>query len=132
MALDVRAVEAIPGRWHGLVVYVNDETYPENGVFWTRARNRGDIVVLPGGASEIVLTLHVGPIRGRVLATAGNRTLDTDMGPNETRTVSVAVPPGREAVPISVQAPDYFRPAQVEAASTDMRALGCQVRIGLQ
>jgi hypothetical protein len=126
------AVEALAGRWPGLLAYANDETYPENGVFWTRATSRGDVVVFPAGATAIALILHVGPIRGRVRLRAAGRDLDTDMEPNDTRRVVIAVPSGREFVPVSVQAPGAFRPAEVEPGSTDTRLLGCQVRVELQ
>jgi hypothetical protein len=127
-----RAIEAISGRPNAYIVYVNDETYPEGGVFWTRAANRGEVLVAPAGASQIVLTLHVGPISGVVGLTVAGRNLDTPMGPNETRQVSIDVPAGAGLVPISTQAPAWFRPASVDAKSTDTRALGCQVRVELR
>jgi hypothetical protein len=46
--------------------------------------------------------------------------------------VSFDLPPGKKLVPVRVQSTVMFRPAEVEAASTDMRGLGCQVRIGFE
>jgi hypothetical protein len=128
-----RAIEAIAGRPGASIVYADDETYPEGGVFWTRAANRGEVVVVPAGASQLVLTLHVGPIgRGFVRLTVAERALDVDMGPDETRQVIVDVPAGAALVPLAVQAPGFFRPASVDQKSTDTRALGAQVRIELR
>ena len=128
-----RAIEAINGRPGAYLVYANDESYPEGGVFWTRAANRGEVVVAPAGASQLVLTLHVGPIdQGVVSLTVAGRNLDAVMGPDETRQVVVDVPAGAELVPIAVQAPGFFRPASVDPKSTDTRALGAQVRVELR
>jgi hypothetical protein len=127
-----RAIEAISGHPGAYIVYVDDETYPEGGVYWTRAANRGEVLVATAGASQIVLTLHVGPVGGMVGLTVAGRDIETPMGPNETRQVSVDVPAGAGLVPISTQAPAWFRPASVDPKSTDTRALGCQVRIELR
>jgi hypothetical protein len=128
-----RAVEAVDGHADGYIVYVNDETYPEGGVFWTRAGNRADVLVAPAGSSQIVLTLHVGPIAaGTVRLEVAGQSLDTPMAPDETRDVAIPVPPNMSLVPISIQAPGWFRPASVDPRSTDTRALGCQVRVSLR
>jgi len=128
--LQPRAIEAIEGHPGAAIVYADDETYPEGGVFWTRAANRGEVVAVPAGASQLVLTLHVGPIgRGIVALTVAGRNLDAEMGPDETRQVVVDVPPGAALVPIAARAPGFFRPASVDPKSTDTRALGVQVRV---
>jgi hypothetical protein len=125
-----RAMEAFEGRPGAYIVYADEETYPEGGIFWTRAANRGEIVVVPAGASQLVLTLHVGPIaQGIVSLTVAGRNFDAVMGPDETRQVVVDVPAGAALVPIAVQAPGFFRPATVDPTSTDTRALGVQVRV---
>ncbi len=127
-----RAVEAIASRPNAYIVYVDDESYPEGGVFWTRADNRAQILVAPAGASEIVLTLHVGPIHGTVSLTVDGQTRDVMLGPDETRQVSVSVREGAALVPILIRAPGWFRPATVDPKSADTRALGCQVRVDLR
>ena len=113
-------------------MYTDDNTYPEGGVFWTRRTARGTVSVLPAGAAVIVLTLHVGPNGGLVRLEVGGERMDTMLGPNETRRLSIAVPKGAVSVPISVQAPGSFLPIDVEPGSRDMRSLGCQVRVELQ
>jgi hypothetical protein len=129
---EARAVEAIEGRENAYIVYVNSETYPEGGVFWTRAANRGEVLVSPAGASDIVLTLYVGPTAGTVHLDVGGQSLDVAMRADEIREVSVPVSAGASLVPVSVQASAWFRPAAVDPRSSDTRALGCQVRIGLR
>jgi hypothetical protein len=128
----IRAVEAVEDRPNAYILYMNEETYPEGGVFWTRAGNRGDVLVAPAGASEILLTLHVGPTAGTVKVSVAGRNLDVEMSANETREVKAPVPAGARLVSINVQAPGWFRPAQADPKSTDTRSLGCQVRINLR
>ncbi|MEO8260272.1 MAG: hypothetical protein ABI868_23195 [Acidobacteriota bacterium] len=128
-----RAIESIAGHPGGALVYADDQAYPEGGVFWTRAANRAEVAAVPAGASQLVLTVHVGPIaRGVVILTVNGRNLDVEMGPDETRQVVVDVPAGAALVPIVVQAPGFFRPASVDPKSTDTRALGAQVRVELR
>ncbi|MEO8260274.1 MAG: hypothetical protein ABI868_23205 [Acidobacteriota bacterium] len=131
LILPAVAIEPVKDREGAYLVYTDDNTYPEGGVFWTRRTARGRVFVLPAGASQMVLTLHVGPNGGLVRIDAGGERLDTELSPNETRRLSVAVAPGATAVPISVEAPGWFVPADVEPGSRDLRSLGCQVRVEL-
>jgi hypothetical protein len=131
LTLPAVAIESIEGRPNAYLVYTDDNTYPEGGVFWTRRTARGTVFVLPAGASSIVLTLHVGPNGGTVRLDVGGERMDTVLSPNETRRLSIAVPSGVAMVPISVQAPGSFLPIDVEPGSRDMRSLGCQVRVEL-
>jgi hypothetical protein len=128
----VRAVDVIHGHPGGFIAYVNDNTYPEDGVFWTRGTRRGDVLVAPAGASRIALTLHLGPVHGRVTINAAGQRFDADMGANETRRVLIDVADDGSLVPISIAAPGSFRPADVDRSSNDMRSLGCQVRVDLE
>jgi hypothetical protein len=134
--LDVHAVESIPGRPNAQLLYVNADTFPEGGVFWTHGTDRGDVLVVPAGARQILLTLHVGPVGGTVRVTAGSagRREDVVLEPGETRTISIPVGDADAAryVPISIQAPASFRPAEVDPSSSDTRDLGCQVRVELK
>src|SRR5262249_17348135 len=118
----VRAVEPIEGRPNAYILYVNDQTYPEGGVFWTRADNRGEVLGATAGASQLVLTLHVGPISGTVKLSVAGVPLNLDMHPNETREIVVPVPPDGPPVSVGVQAPGWFQPARVDPASGDTRA----------
>src|SRR5262249_55886281 len=120
----VRAVEPIEGRPNAYLVYVDDQTYPEGGVFWTRADNRGEVLVATAGASQIVLTLFVGPAAGKVKLSVAGMPLDVDMQANETREIVAPVPSDGAPVAVSVQAPGWFQPARVDPSSGDTRALG--------
>jgi hypothetical protein len=124
-----RAVEAVPGRAGAYMEYLDEGTYPEGGVFWTRGTSRGEVVVAPAGASELLLTLHVGPNKGTVRVTAAGKTEDQPMEAEETRTVTVPVPAGASYVRLAIEAPADFRPSDVDQSSADTRSLGCQVRI---
>jgi hypothetical protein len=131
LILPAVAVESIKDRPDAYLVYADDHTYPEGGVFWTRRTARGTVFVLPAGAPSIVLTLHVGPNAGNVAIDVGGERMDTVLRANETRRLSIAVPRGATSVPISVQASGSFVPIDVEPGSRDLRSLGCQVRVEL-
>jgi hypothetical protein len=132
LSLTAVAVEAIESRPNALLVYADDNTYPEAGVFWTRGTDRGTVFVVPAGATHLALTLHVGPNAGMVRLDVAGEHKDTVMGPNETRRLVIGAPAGMPVVPVSVQAPGWFRPIDSEPGSTDMRALGCQVRVEVE
>jgi hypothetical protein len=131
-AIDVRALEPIAGRPGAFIVYANGDTYPEGGVFWTRGTREGRVLVATGGASTLVLTLHVGPAGGVVHVTVAGQDRSLTLAPDQTREISVPLSTADRLVPVTVEAPGSFRPADHEPGSTDQRSLGCQVRIALQ
>jgi len=122
-----RVVEPVGGEVRGFMAYTDDRTYPENGVFWTRATDEGGVTVVTGGASTLRLVLHVGPTGGRVTVTVAGHATDVDFGPDETRELSFPVS-GSRRVSVGVKAARAFRPADVDPRSDDRRLLGCQVR----
>ena len=132
LVADARAVEAIPGRPDAYIIYTDDRTFPEGGVFWTQGTRRGEVLVVPAGAREAALTLHVGPTGGLVRVGVAGRSQDIQMGANETRTLTMAVAQGAPYVAVTVESSRAFRPAAVDPQSTDTRSLGCQVRIELR
>jgi hypothetical protein len=127
----VRVVEAIPGSPDASIVYVNQDSYPEGGVFWTRGTAPAAILVAPGTATRIVMTLHLGPNAGAVSVTAAGATRAVAVEAGGTAQLEVEVPPDAAFVPITVQSSRSFVPARVDPASNDTRRLGCQVRIAL-
>jgi hypothetical protein len=127
--VDAHAVEMVPGRPNAYMEYIDEWTFPEGGVFWTRGTGTGTIVVVPAGAPEIVLTLHVGPNAGAVRITAGETPTELTMAAEETRTVAIPVPAGSKYVRVGAQAARDFRPSDVNQGSADMRRLGVQVRV---
>jgi hypothetical protein len=127
--VDAHAVEMVPGRPNAYMEYIDEWTFPEGGVFWTRSTGTGKIVVAPAGAREIVLTLHVGPNAGSVRVTTGQTPMDLTMAAEETRTLAIPVPAGAKYVQIGTQAARDFRPADVNPSSSDTRHLGVQVRV---
>ena len=128
---DVRRVESVPGRPDAYMAYVDEGAFPEGGVFWTRGTSQTQVLVSTVGAPFLKLTLHVGPKGGAVRLRVDGRDSQVTLGPEETRTVFVPVPAGTLVVPVQVQSTTGFRPADVVPGATDMRDLGCQVRVEL-
>jgi hypothetical protein len=133
-AEEVHAVDAVPGQEDAYLVYTDAGTFPEGGVFWTNGTRTGRVLVVPAHGREIRLTLHLGPVGGTVRVTAGRepRREDVVIEPEGTRTIAIAVGDGTRFVPVTVQAPVSFRPAEVDPSSSDTRDLGCQVRVEVQ
>jgi hypothetical protein len=129
---DARAIEGIPGHPNAYIVYADDETHPEGGVFWTKGRERGKVLVLPAGAKELLITVYVGPSGGTAHLSVAGRSWETVLAPNESKQLSVAIENDSSPIQVMVQAAQSFRPAQVDPKSTDIRNLGCQVRISLR
>jgi hypothetical protein len=130
--IDVHAMEPIASHPGAYIVYADANTYPEGGIFWTRDTHEGDVFVAPAGAATLLLTLYQGPVAGPVSLHVGGQRLDVNLSRDETRQIEVPAPGGMTLVPVRVQAPGTFRPADVDPKSDDMRWLGCQVRIDLR
>jgi hypothetical protein len=128
----VQAVETVPGPPGSYIAYVDHDTYPERGVFWTRARERGRVIVVPSAARSLVMTLHVGPKATTVTVRVGSDTQMLALGAEETREVRWSLPENQGTVPVEVTASASFRPIDVDPSSTDARQLGCQVRLVLE
>jgi hypothetical protein len=128
----IRTIEAIADRPGGYVVHVDSFTYPEGAVFWTRGTAPATILVAPGGASRVLLTLHLGPLGGAVLVSVAGETSTVAVPAGGTTRFEASVPPGLGFVPITIQSPGAFVPAEASSSSDDTRLLGCQVRVNLQ
>jgi hypothetical protein len=128
----LRSIEAIPEHPGAYIGYANEHAYPEGGVFWTRGTGQAEVVVAPGGAKRLNLTLFSGPSGAdcTVILSGESQTVKTT--PGQTSIVSFGVPEGRRFLPMSIKASAFFRPSNTDPASTDGRGLGCQVRIGLE
>ncbi len=130
--IDVRAIDPIDGRPGGYMAYLDDRSYPEGGVFWTRDTDTSRLVVVPAGAGTRRRIVHVGPTGGKVAIDAAARHLDVDLAANDTDEILVPLPPGAATVPVTIGASRSFRPADADPASDDQRRLGCQVRPRLE
>ena len=130
--VDAHAIEAIGDRAGAYIVYADDETYPEGGVFWTRSTRSGAVWIAPGGASTLILTLHVGPLGGRVHLRVAGEDRSQDLMHDETRVLEIPLSRTHELLPITVGATQQFRPSDHAPGSSDTRWLGCQVRISLK
>ena len=127
--VDARAVETVPGRQGAYMEYTNEWSFPEGGVFWTRGTGEASLIVVPAGANEMVLTLHVGPNAGSVRLAVGKTAQEIPMRAEETRDVSIPLAAGTPYVELRARAPADFRPADVDSSSADTRRLGCQIRV---
>jgi hypothetical protein len=112
----------------GYLAYTDDAAYPEHGVFWTRGTDRSTVVVVKDPGAQLRLVLHVGPSGGKVDLGVDQKRLSLELKPNETRDVPIDLAPGTARTVLSIRADRAFVPASIEAGSTDLRSLGCQVR----
>ena len=130
--VNARAIESIAARPGAFIVYADDETYPEGGVFWTEGTASGKVLVAPAGASTLALTLHLGPVAGVVRVTVDSRDHFVTLARDQTLRLDVPLQNGARLVPIVVAAPGSFRPSDHDPRSADHRRLGCQVRVELR
>jgi hypothetical protein len=128
----VRTVEQVAGRPGAYLVYTDEHAYPENGVFWSRGTSATRVLIAPAGAARMTLTLSSGPMNGVVALTMAGRPTTVQMRAGEIQVVSFDLLPAQRLVPLTVQSSVMFRPAEVDPRSTDMRGLGCQVRVALE
>ena len=126
-----RTIESLPGRERSYVIYLNDEAYPEGGVFWTRGTATAETLLAVAGASRLTLALSTGPMSGPVTVTAAGESRTVDMTGDRSTTISFALPPGQSLVPVAIRSAVMFRPGEVNPASGDLRGLGCHVGISL-
>ncbi len=127
-----RTIEGLGDRAGAYIVYVDAHAYPEGSVFWTRATELATVLVAPGGASRILLTLHLGPESGDVKVSLAGKEATVRVEADRTADIRLEVPDGLRFVPITVASTTSFRPADVNPASDDTRPLGCQVRVNLE
>ena len=131
-ATPARAIESIPDHPGAYIAYLNEHAYPEGGVFWTRGTGVASLLVAPGGARRIGLTLFSGPSGADCTVILSGARQTVKMTPGQTSTLSFDVPAHQRLVPLTVAASAFFRPSAADPASTDNRGLGCQVRVGLE
>jgi hypothetical protein len=117
-----------PAKQQSYVAYTDDNTYPEGGVYWTRDTRKGTVAIVPEGASELILLLHVGRNGARIAVEVDAHREEVDLAADETREMRMPIPPGRPWLRVAVQASRWFRPSDADSRSDDRRRLGCQVR----
>ena len=127
-----RTIEAVPEHPGAFLGYTNEHAYPEGGVFWTRGTGPADVLVAPGGARRMRVTLFSGPSGSHCTVSLSGESQTVKTTPDETSSVTFDLPAGRRFVPLRVRASAFFRPSETNPASTDSRGLGCQVRVGFE
>jgi hypothetical protein len=125
---EISSIERLGNSPTRYLAYVGDTSYPEGGVFWTRGTDTARLLLVPAGAAQLLLTLHIGPSGGGVALDVDARHVDLEMTPNETRDVTVPLSLDAGRVRLAIRAARSFTPAAVDKASDDQRALGVQVR----
>jgi hypothetical protein len=131
-ARPIRRIEEVKGREGAYLVYLDENSYPEGGVFWTRGSERTEVFVAPGRYSRIRLSVHLGPRSGdvKIVAPGGERTLR--VAGNAVAEVQMDVPSGRPTMLFAIQSSTTFRPSEVDPRSDDGRMLGAQVRVDVE
>ena len=123
---------SLAGHLHGPVAYLDDRSYPEGEVFWTRGTERARVLIAAAGHGALTVIAHVGPGGGTVNVRVGEQEVTMPMAANETRQQDFEVPSDAAWVPIAVEASSAFRPSDVDPTSRDQRLLGAQVRVVLR
>jgi len=80
--LEAAAIEPIEGPPEAYVAYVDDFSYPEGGVYWTRGTGTSRVVLVPAGGRELTLILHVGSKAAAVAVKVGDRAQQFDLAAN--------------------------------------------------
>ena len=119
---------SIPGAYVG---YLDDHAYPEGRRVLDARYGSGVGPYRDGGGAAYDLTLFSGPSDAECTVILSGAHQTVKMIPGQTSTVSFDVP-NQRVVPLTVGASAFFRPSEADAASTDSRGLGCQVRVGLE
>ena len=130
--IPVRSIESLDVRNGAYLGYTDEHAYPEGPVFWSRGTAQTTVWVAPAGASKMTLKLATGPKSGYVTISVAGTAKTIAMLGEEVKDAVFDLPAGRSLVPVTVQSTVMFRPAETNPQSTDMRGLGCQVRIGLE
>ena len=130
--IPVRSIESLDARTGAYLIYTDEHAYPEGPVFWSRGTAQTKLWVAPAGASKMLLKLSTGPKSGAVTVTVDGQEKTVAMQGGEVKDLVFDLASGRQMVPLTVQSAVMFRPAETDATSTDMRGLGCQVRIDLE
>jgi hypothetical protein len=130
-AIDVQAIEPLPGRNQAYLVYGDEHSFPEGGTFWTRGTRRARLWIAPAGATRMTLTVSTGPLAGDVFlkSAAGSRNVHVQAG--ETQAATFDVPKGGALLPLEVQSSTVFLPTDGDPQARDIRPLGCRVEITL-
>jgi hypothetical protein len=127
----MRGIDSIAGRPGALLIYADDNTYPEGPAFWTKNTEPATVLIAPAGAASVAVRLHVGTVADVDLQ-AEKEHSSFHMTPSEDREILVPVPAGSSWVSLRVRASASFQPAETEPPSQDTRRLGCYVRLSLR
>jgi hypothetical protein len=131
-AIRVRQIAALPAPEQAYVAYVDENTFPERGAYWTRGTREGRVLVASGGAKQLIVNLQNGPMTNTVHVDTGFETFNVPLAPESTHSFTAKIPEPRGLLSVTVQASASFRPFDVDPQSADRRNLGCLVRLELR
>jgi hypothetical protein len=116
-------------RYGSTVVYATDNRVSlEADGFWVLGERQPDVVVANDEPmASVALEIHNGPVANRVRLRTSNWSTEHAFAPGEAWSVRVPMAERGAASVVNVYVEHGFRPAQVDAGSTDNRLLGCWI-----
>lgn len=122
----VLAASRYPG---GIVLFHDDQTFPEPSGFWTVPDRDTSITLALAPSSEPAsLQLHPGPEPNRVTIATYGWSEDEELTPGA-QTVVTLPDPTRRIVPLTIRTSTGFVPSERNPASGDHRRLGAWVEV---
>ena len=128
----VHSVKSIGDRTGAYLFFMDLNTFVEPGINWVMGARVTELLVSPADASRIRVVIRNGGADNRIAVSVGDHTEQLELAAWETYELALAVPSGRELIPIRVHPEGGFVPAEVEPGSTDTRLLGCQISVALE
>jgi hypothetical protein len=121
-----RVVENIDGEPGAYLMYLDDEAYPEGGVFWTRGRSTARLVAYAEQASVLVLDTASGAAGGHATVEANGVAHAFDLPAESRHVIELPLTSDAARVSLRVSFSGAFRPSDV-GQSQDHRSLGLRI-----
>jgi hypothetical protein len=118
-------------RYGAAVVYgLGDDVYLEPGGLWAGGRSGAGLLIVSDtvGAAQR-LRLRAGPVATPVTVKAGSWERTLELAAGASREIDVPRGPGGRTCAVEVRAGRTFRPADLDARSSDARLLGVWVEV---
>ncbi|MGE3276613.1 MAG: hypothetical protein AB7O67_15980 [Vicinamibacterales bacterium] len=117
-------------QYPGAVVLFHDEqTYPEVDGFWTIGERTTEVTIVPPSDAPAILTMHSGLRPNHLVLEAHGWRQALDLAPGTPVHVKLP-PPSRGVIELTITSESGFVPAEIEPGATDQRVLGAWVSVG--
>lgn len=118
-------------RYGDLIAYfVTDRQFPEPNGIWIRPDSESVVIVQPDApCASLTLTLRNGPYENGVDVRTDRGTERLALAPGEERVLDVPLTAGARAAALAFRVARWFRPAEVDPDSDDVRRLGVWVEV---